>query len=113
MPKFNLKSFLANLDTASQTITGKKLDVNLFRLYEVYRASTAPLNNEDTQDFDDCELLGVSPNATERIMKVALKAYQVDHHPDKLVDPTLKTEAEGKFKAAGEAFDRIKKRRNW
>ena len=113
MPKFNLKRLLADIDTVSQTFTGKKLDANLFRLYEVYRASAKPLNGEDTEDYKDCELLQVSPNATERIMKVALKAYQVDNHPDKFIDPTLKAEAEGKFKAAGEAFDRIKERRGW
>ena len=110
MPKRTLKNILADLDTVSQTFTGRKLGENVFRVYEVYKQSN---ETTDDADYKDCELLQVSPNATERIMKVALKAYQVDNHPDKFVDPTLKATAEEKFKAAGEAFDRIKERRGW
>ena len=110
MPGFNLKSFLANLDTASQTLTGRKLAPNLLRVYEVYRQSSEPINDDD---YNDCELLGVSPNATERVMKVALNAYKIDNHPDKLLEKKGKDAATERCKNAALAFDRIKERRGW
>ena len=113
MPKRTVKNILADIDTISQTITGRKLAPNLLRIYEVYKQSAEPLNGDDTEDYKDCELLGVSPNATERVVKVALKAYQVDNHPDKFLDPTLKKEAGERFKAAGHAFNRIREKRGW
>lgn len=106
----SIKSIIADVDTYSRMLTSRKLSENLYRAFELYKQSSEPLN---TEDDDDCELLGVSPNASKRTIEMALKAFMIDHHPDKFQDPALKAKAEVEFKEAKAAFDRIKERRDW
>lgn len=52
------------------------------------------------------EILGVSPDAGEKDVKIAYRKLSLIHHPDK--NPTNKDESERKFKEIGEAYETLK-----
>ena len=61
----------------------------------------------DAQDLADCELLGVSPTCSERVARLAFRAFAEAHHPDR---PGGNEET---FKLGQAAFERICQRRGW
>ena len=103
MPKF--KKFLANADSVSRLITGTRLSDNATRVWEFFTAQLAQPKPTDSQDTIDCEVLGISPGASERVVKAAWRIFALDAHPDR------KGGSDEIFKRGRTAYEGICKRR--
>ena len=81
-------STLRTLDQAARIVTGKKLSDNIKDLAGLVSGNLGERKSirtpaVDAQDLDDCELLGVSPLCSERVARLAFRAFAEAHHPDK------------------------------
>jgi DnaJ-class molecular chaperone len=105
-------STLRTLDQAARVVTGKKLSDNIKDLAGFVsgalgerKGSRAPA--ADAQDLADCELLGVSPTCSERVARLAFRAFAEAHHPDRPGDN------EQTFKLGQAAYESICQKRGW
>ena len=103
---------LRSLDRASVILTGKKLSENLtavagFVKGHVGEGLPSGRPAQDPQEMADCELLGVSPNCSQRVARLAFRAFAEAHHPDR---PGGNQET---FKLGGAAFERLCLRHGW
>lgn len=112
-----LKRIAADTDSVSRTMTGRKFSDHVQRVYELFIGNkTKQVLTESAygeQDSADCKLLGISPGASERVVRWAYKAYQTDHHPDKFQSPLDKELQDRLFKDGQAAFERICLKREW
>jgi len=111
-PKSRVVSSLRTLDQAARIVTGKKLSENIKDLAGFVRSTLGERTGvrtpaADPQALADCELLGVSPTCSERVARLAFRAFAEAHHPDK---PGGNEET---FKLGQAALERICQRRGW
>lgn len=110
--KRSLTARLRALDQAARILTGKRLSDNLRDLAGLVTGRLGESGGghrpgPDPQDLADCELLGVSPACSERVARLAWRAFAESHHPDR------RGGNEDTFKLGQQAFDRVCRRRNW
>jgi len=103
---------LETLDQAARIVTGKKLSENIKDLAGFVSGTLgerkgARTPTVDAQDLADCELLGVSPTCSERVARLAFRAFAEAHHPDKPGG------SEETFKLGQAAYERICRKRGW
>ena len=110
--KSGLVNSLHDLDQAARIVTGKPLADNIRDIAglvqgQLAKGIEARADKPDLQDLADCELLGVSPSCSERVARLAWRAFAEVHHPDR---PGGNEET---FKLGGAAFERLRLRRGW
>jgi len=103
---------LETLDQAARIVTGKKLSDNIKDLAGLVRGALREKEGirtsaTDAQDLADCELLGVSPTCSERVARLAFRAFAEAHHPDRPGG------SEETFKLGQAAYERLCRKRGW
>lgn len=105
-------SALRTLDQAARIVTGKRLSDNIKDLAGFVSGTLGERKGVrtpavDAQDLADCELLGVSPSCSERVARLAFRAFAEAHHPDRSGG------SEETFKLGQAAYERICRKRGW